>query len=168
MTEDIDTLLAIAEIAGVFVGFAALVTILTRGQAEPEYDDSFRLANVILTSVMVIAAAIVPVVLNRYGFAESAVWRASSSLLFVYNWFALFLLRHVVHGFARAHSRRPVLSTTLWALEALFQIPLLLCIVGAWQGLAAAFYLTALAVALFQMSLTFAHLTTSLILRERR
>ncbi len=167
MTDDIDTLLAIAEIAGVFVGFAALVTILTRGQADSEYDDSFRLANVILTSVMVIAAAIVPVVLNRYGFAESAVWRASSSLLFVYNWFALFLLRHVAHGFARAHSRRPVLSTTLWALEALFQIPLLLCIVGAWQGLALAFYLTAVVALLFQVIVLFTDLVTSMIARDR-
>lgn len=67
MTEEVDTLLAIAEIAGVFVGFAALVTVIAgRSDTQTQSDDVFRLLHVVITSVQVIAAALVPVVLNHY------------------------------------------------------------------------------------------------------
>ncbi len=47
MMQDIDTLLVIAEIAGVFVGFTALeIVVAGRIDTESQYDDTFRLLHV--------------------------------------------------------------------------------------------------------------------------
>ena len=138
MTDDIDTLLAIAEIAGVFVGFAALVSVVARrSQAESRPDDTFKLVHVVIVSAQVIVAALVPVALGRYGLSESIVWRVSSSLIFVLNWFVIFFLNRKTVGYKAAHSRMRVLSVATWSLEPFYQVPLLLCIVSVWQGLAA-------------------------------
>jgi hypothetical protein len=59
------------------------------------------------------------------------------------------------------------LSFAAWSLEPLFQIPLLMCIMGIWKSLAPAFYFTALAVALIQVSLILADLVTVLLKTER-
>jgi hypothetical protein len=168
MSEDVDTLLAIAEIAGVFVGFAALLTFITRSAgANGRAASVFLLTNVILISVLVIVAALVPVVLNRYGLSQSIVWRVSSSALFVLAWLQILFVGRVTQGYRSGHSQRRVLSFAVWSLEPLFQIPLLMCIVGAWKSLAPAFYLTALVVALVQVSLIFADLVTVLLKTER-
>jgi hypothetical protein len=51
MSQDIGTLLAIAEIAGVFVGFAALVSVVSRrAVAEYRQDDAQRLVSVVIIS----------------------------------------------------------------------------------------------------------------------
>jgi hypothetical protein len=126
MSGDIDTLLAIAEIAGVFVGFAALV------------------------SVVVIVGALIPVAFNRYGLSESTVWRTSSGILFVLNWIQILYVGRVTRGDRSAHSQRRGLSAAVWSLEPVYQLSLLLCIAGVWSPLAPAFYLTALVVALAQ------------------
>ena len=168
MTEEVDTLLAIAEIAGVFVGFAALVTVIAgRSDTRAQYDDTFTLFHVVISSVQVIAAALVPVVLNHYGLSQPSVWRVSSSLMFVLNWIVILFVNHVTQGYARAHARRRAASVAGWSLEPFLQIPLLLCIFGAWQGLAPAFYLTAVVALLFQVIVLFTDLVTSMIARDR-
>ena len=54
MANDINSLFAIAEIAGVFIGFAALVTVVARGRADgPRLEDSFSLANVVIINVRI-------------------------------------------------------------------------------------------------------------------
>ena len=54
------------------------------------------------------------------------------------------------------------MSIAVWALEPVYQLSLLLCIAGVWPSLGPAFYLTALVVALAQVSLVFATLVTTL------
>ncbi len=168
MLEDVDILLAIAEIAGVFVGFAALVTVVAgRSQTESRYDDTFRLLHVVITSAQVIAAALVPVVLLRYGLSQSTVWRVSSGLVFALNWIVILFINRVTQGYSSAHTRMRAVSVTSWSLEALYQGSLLLCIVGAWRGLAPAFYLTAIVVGVFQVIVIFTDLITSMLRRGR-
>jgi hypothetical protein len=163
MSHDTDTLLAIAEIAGVFVGFAALVTFIAhRTDDDNRYVDVFNLINVVLTSVVVIVGALVPVALDRYGFSEATVWRVSSGLLFVVNWSHILYVSRVTLGYRLAHSQRRGLSIAVWALEPVYQLSLVLCIAGIWPDLGPAFYLTALVVALAQVSLVFADLVTTL------
>jgi hypothetical protein len=84
MADHINNLFAIAEIAGVFIGFAALVTVVARGsREESQHEDTFKLANVVIINVMIITAALFPVVLNSYGITPSGVWRSSSGFLWV-------------------------------------------------------------------------------------
>ncbi len=167
MSEDVDTLLAIAEIAGVFVGFAALLTIVgRRTEAIDRSRVGFLLATMVLVSVVVIVAAHVPVVLNRYGLSQSLVWRTSSGVLFVLNWVQILYVGRKTISYRAAHSYQPVLSVTVWSLEPLLQLSLLMCIVGVWKSLAPALYLTALAVALIQVSLMLAVLVINLLTTE--
>jgi hypothetical protein len=57
---DLDTLLSIAEIAGVFVGFAALVSVIPRrAEASDWFVGSFNLVVLVLTSIVVIVGALV-------------------------------------------------------------------------------------------------------------
>jgi hypothetical protein len=104
----------------------------------------------------------VPVAVNRYGFSQSTVWRVSSSVLFVLNWAQILYVGRATRGYRSAHLQRRGLSTVIWSLEPSYQILLLLCILGLWPDLAPAFYLTALVVALTQVSLIFADLVASL------
>ena len=74
MSEDINTLLAIAQIAGVFVGFAAVGTVVGNTGTNKSRDaDVFRLINIALISTMVIAASLIPIVFNRYGISDGLV-----------------------------------------------------------------------------------------------
>ncbi len=164
MDGDVGTLLAIAEIAGVFVGFAALVTVFSgRTATESRHDDAFRLVGVVIVSAQVIAAALVPVVLGRFGLPESVVWRASGSLIFVANWCVIVFLHRVTQGFAVAQLRLRSLMVAEWSLEVFYQLPLLLCVVGAWPSQAPAFYLAALVVGVLQVTLIMASLVVSLV-----
>jgi hypothetical protein len=168
MTEEVDTLLAIAEIAGVFVGFAALVTVIAgRSDTPVQRDDTFTLFHVVISSVQVIAAALVPVVLNHYGLSQPTVWRVSSGLMFALNWVVIIFVNRVTQGYAGAHTRKRAVSVAAWSLEPFVQIPLFFCIIGAWQGLALAFYLTAIVALLFQVIVLFTDLVTSMIARDR-
>jgi hypothetical protein len=163
ISHDLGTLLSIAEIAGVFVGFAALVSVIPRrAEASEWFVGSFNLVVLVLTSIVVIVGALVPVAVNRYGFSQSTVWRVSSSMLFVLNWAQILYVGRATQGYRSAHLQRRGLSTVIWSLEPPYQILLLLCIVGLWPDLAPAFYLTALVVALTQVSLIFADLVASL------
>ena len=167
MSEHVDTLLAIAEIAGVFVGFGALLTVVARREESSDRaGEAFLLATVVLVSVAVIVATLVPVALNRYGLSQSVVWRVSSGVYFVVNWVQILYVGRMTVGYREAHSRQPVPSFVVWSLEPLLQLSLLLCIMGAWNSLAPAFYLTALAVALIQVSLVLAILVVTLLTRE--
>ncbi len=167
MSEDVDTLLAIAEIAGVFVGFAALLTVVSRrAESTDRSGEAFLLATVVLVSVVVIVAALVPVVLNRYELSQSVVWRISSGVYFVVNWIQILYVGRMTVSYREAHSRQPFLSFAVWSLEPLLQLSLLVCIMGAWKSLAPAFYLTALAVALIQVSLMLAILVVTLLTTE--
>ena len=168
MTEDIGTLLAIAEIAGVFVGFAALVTVVSgRAGAESRHDDAFRLVGVVIVSAQVIAAALVPIVLDRFGLSQSTTWRVSGGLIFVANWCMILFWNRVTQGFAAMHLQMRTLSITAWTLEVFYQGPLLLCVVGTWQNQAPAFYLLALMVGVLQATLLMVSLVTSLVAEQR-
>ena len=164
MTNDIDNLFAIAEIAGVFIGFAALVTVVaTRSEGESRVEDTFKLANVVIINVMIITAALFPVVLSRYGLEPTAVWRISSGFLFVVNGLQIVFLSRTTQGFAAVFSRMRAISLAVLSLSPFFYIPLLLCIFGVMQNLAPAFFLTAIVAAIFQSSLFFAHFVIAMI-----
>ena len=165
MADHIDNLFAIAEIAGVFIGFAALVTVVARGSRDgSQHEDTFKLANVVIINVMIITAALLPVVLNSYGITPSGVWRSSSGFLWVVNLLQMGFLSRTTQGYAAAlFSRRRFLLLAVASLSPFFHVPLLLCIFGAVPELAPAFFLTAIVAAVFQSSLLFADLVISMI-----
>jgi len=163
MNDDINTLLAIAEIAGVFIGFAAVGAVVGQTRSNKTKHGDGRLINVALISTMVIAASLVPIVFSRYGISDDHVWRISAGIFFGSNLALLILLIRVTAGFSQIHAQMPWLSGLVWCLEPFIQIPLLLCIFGVWPDLAPSFYLTAVVTGVLQVSLFFAHFVTAMI-----
>jgi len=167
MADDVDALLGIAEIAGVFVGFAALVTVVARGSGDQFRDERvFTLAHIVILSVMIIAAALLPVVLVRYGLPKPTVWRVSSGFLYAVNLLQILILNRWTVGYATAFSRKQALSLTILSLSPFFHIPLLLCIFGVLQDLAPAFFLTAIVATMFQVTLFFAYFVIRMLAPE--
>jgi hypothetical protein len=79
--QDTELLLSLAEIAGVFVGFAALISVRSGGAS-----DAFEIAymrGVVSYGLLTIVAALAPVTLGRYDLAEHQVWALSSVVVVV-------------------------------------------------------------------------------------
>ena len=85
MLENIDTLLAMAEIAAAFAGFAALVSVIRRAADQPAdaVHDLLRLRLVISSSVAGVAAALIPVGLAGYGLESGLIWRLAAAIFLV-------------------------------------------------------------------------------------
>jgi hypothetical protein len=85
---DTDLFLSIAEIAGVFVGFGALISFSTDRALEARV----ALRGVVIVGLVVLAAALLPVWLARYGVSERALWGSSSAGFLLLTWIALVVL----------------------------------------------------------------------------
>jgi hypothetical protein len=149
---ELDLFVTIAEIAGVFVGFAALISVTGRDDIAPSQLAQVRA--VVTIGLVVVVAALVPVGLASYGLSDAALWRVSSLLFLVLVWAVIVLsLRRPENrtssvAFARAS---PALAGLFWGiLEVAIQVPLLLAVLGVLPDQAAAFYTTALVVHLFE------------------
>ena len=152
MTVDVALFVAIAEIAGVFVGFAALISVTGRDEVSPAQLAQVRA--VVTIGLVVIVAALVPVVLHSYGMPPSVSWRIAGLLFLALVWvvIVLALRRPDNRATARAQARTSMgLAIVFWGvLEVAIQVPLMLVLVGAFPDLAAAFYTTALVAHLFE------------------
>lgn len=156
MLDNIDTLLALAEIAGVFAGFAALVTVIQRRSERAEaIHNLLRLRLVIASAVAGVAAALVPVGLAGYGLETGLTWRLAA-LIF------LILDNGIITSFIGSY--KPVrgafppdrLAVVLVSsLEFVEQASLLIVVFGIPVGNAAALYVTALIANICQVGFIF-------------
>jgi hypothetical protein len=79
--QDADLFMELAGIAGVFVGFGALIAVRGGGAS-----DAFEIAymrGVVSYGLLTIVAALAPVTLGRYDLAEHQVWALSSVVVLV-------------------------------------------------------------------------------------
>jgi hypothetical protein len=143
--QDTDLLLSLAEIAGVFVGFGALISVRTSGASDPHEVTYIRV--VVWTGLLVVIAALAPVVISRYGIAGHGMWVACSLLVLALFW-GLWLTnrRTPEHRMDMAtYPRAVVVEYTL--LLALLVVPqnaaLILVVLGLFPDLEPALYLTA-------------------------
>ena len=83
--DDFAPFLSIAEIAGVFVGFGALMS-LSRDRQE---EGLVALRVVISIGLVVLVAALIPVALSHYGLVGHALWGWSSGAFLVICWTAI-------------------------------------------------------------------------------
>jgi hypothetical protein len=79
--QDTELLLSLAEIAGVFVGFAALISVRSGGASDAH--EVVYMRAVVWMAVMTVVAALAPVTLGRYGITEHQVFALSSVLVLV-------------------------------------------------------------------------------------
>jgi hypothetical protein len=151
---DVILFLTIAEIAGIFVGFAALISVTRR--SEIEATQLAQIQAVVTIGLLVVVAALIPVGLDVYGVAGHGLWVAASIVYLVINWIVIFmaLQRATNRQLAKSQVRQsPFGAAVFWLLELAIQVPLLLIIFGANRELDVAFYMTALVFHLFEAAL---------------
>jgi len=146
MLEDTDTLLALAEIAAAFAGFAALVSVIQRRAQRPldQVHDLLRLRLVIAGSVAGVAAALLPVGLAGYGLLQGTTWRLAAFAFLAFDY-------GIVFSFIRSY--KPVRGSfppdrlavvVVTALEIVEHVSLIAIVLGIGLGNPQALYVTAL------------------------
>jgi Na+/melibiose symporter-like transporter len=83
---DTELLIPLAEIAGVFVGFGALIAVRSGGPTEPTEVAPMRM--VVSMGMLTIVAALVPGTLSRVGLGEHQVWALGGAAILV-GWLAV-------------------------------------------------------------------------------
>ena len=152
-----------AEIAGVFVGFGALISVTRRAEIEAEQLGHIRA--VVTIGLVVLVAGLIPVGLDRYGVTGRSLWFISSLVFLVLSWGVnlLSLRRAENRQLVIAQLRsRPWSAAFFWLLlELPVQVPLFLALFGVRPELDPAFYLTALLFNLFEAAFVLAQLVYS-------
>lgn len=163
--QDADLLLSLAGIAGVFVGFGALISVRSGGRSEADEVSTIRW--VVSLGIWVVIAALAPVIVNRYDMAGHELWLVCSLLALV-----LFAVMVVANGrapetragraAALAATRRATTMAMLvmqavaavWLPMVSVVLALALVALGLFPDQEPALYLTAVAVGLFGAALS--------------
>jgi len=89
--DDLQLFLSIAEIAGVFVGFGALIS----AAQDQTMAARVQLRGVVMTGLAVLIAALLPIGLARFGLADRALWGCASAAFLLLIWMIIVAaLRH--------------------------------------------------------------------------
>jgi hypothetical protein len=147
--QDADLFVGLAGIAGVFVGFAALIAVRSGGPTDPLEVAPMRM--MVSMAMLTIVAALAPVTLGRYDLTDHQVWALSSALALV--GFALIPAvsartpeYRVAWSMEAAAARLTLGDVVNWAVYALYMIVLLVApiiiILGVAPELEAALYFT--------------------------
>ncbi len=168
MFPDLTSFITIAEIAGVFVGFAALISVTRRSEIEAALLSQIQA--VVSIGLMVVVAALVPVALGAYGVNDHVLWVTSALVYLALNWTVILiaLRRPQNRQLATAQATSSPITTALfWLLELAIQVPLLLTVFGINRELDVAFYMTALVVHLFEAAFILAQLVYAQVGRHQ-
>lgn len=145
---DVELFVHFAEIAGAFIGFGALISL--RSAHVTDLHDVVYLKAVLMLGVWVVFAALIPIVVSRYGIHGHALWLWAAVVVL-----ALWLVVLITFG------RRPetrAINQNAEPIDRFFPLvgaplhavivgSLVLTIVGVWRSADAARYVTALAAA---------------------
>jgi hypothetical protein len=149
--QDTELFLSLAEIAGVFVGFGALISVRSGGASDAHEVTYIRW--VVSMAIWVVISALAPVILSRYGVTGHELWLACSLLALVLGlgvWFVNQRTPETTEDLA-AYSRAQLIG--MMTANSLLTIPVLaalvLVVLGLFPDQEAALYLTAVGLVLF-------------------
>jgi hypothetical protein len=139
--QDADLLVQLAGIAGVFLGFGALISI--RNASTSEAYELTYIRSVVEMGTEVVVAALAPVIISRYDITGHEVWLVSSLVFLAVIW-GMFVMD------LRVPETRAITVATPWARRAVsmllfvpMQIALVLVVLGLFPDQESALYLTA-------------------------
>ena len=154
--QDVELFLSMAEIAGVFVGFGALISVRSGATLEASEINSIRWP--VTIAIWVVIAALAPVIISRYGITSHQLWLVGSLL-------ALALLAVMIVVFALTPENRAdvaetlattprvllvvVAACTFWLPFVLLVLALALVVLGLFPDQEPALYLTAVGLGQF-------------------
>jgi len=146
LVQNIEIFIGIAHIAGIFVGFEALISVTHQKEVG-------RIRGLITVGLTTIIASLIPVLFSSYGFSGHILWFLSSLIFFFLDWTVIILsLRNPENreGLRTEKETHPVMLVLFWLLfEVPLQIPLILTLIGLFPDLEQGFYITALLFNLF-------------------
>jgi len=164
---DPDFLYTVAQVGVTYAGFSTLVTVVAYGRdtgAMPA-----RIYYMLLLSIIVIAFAFVPVVIQAYDVSEALAWRMSSGL------FGIVWGAYWINAIVKLKTRFQVWDTlsTLNKLHTVVLHPgsatcLLLGIFGLWGTYTPAVYVTMLFIMLYMSAFLFLQIITDLLDKKGR
>ncbi len=156
--QDADLFMELAGIAGVFVGFGALISVRSGGASGNVEVGMLR--GMVSFGSLTIVAALAPVTLARFDITEHGVWALSSAVILIGNVVMLAAMtrtpeyranRGAGYGGSRWLAVLDLLSVALWIL-ATFLGPIVIAL-GVAPDLEAGLYFAAVVVLLFQAAL---------------
>lgn len=163
MTQDVDLFVALAGIAGIFVGFGALISVAPGKDIEASQFGLIR--GVVTIGLVVMIAALIPVGIGRYGITDHNLWFTCSLIFFSLNLAVVILSlrgpenREIMFAEIRA---KPGIALFFWfILEVPVNVPLILTMLGLYPNLEPAFYTTALLFNLFEATFILAYIVYS-------
>ena len=139
-------LLGIAEISTVFIGFAALLSVLS-----PEQRRGSLLMGIVIGAAAVVVGCLIPLLLNTTGMAVDSNLRTSAALFVVLNVSVTLPMFRAGSQLADQFRNTPGLASVIWGLEALMYLFFLSCVLGFWMDYIATLYLAGLITLLLQM-----------------
>jgi hypothetical protein len=158
--QDAELFLSLAEIAGVFIGFGALIAV--RSGATMEVGEINDVRWVMTTAIWVVIVALLPVLISSYGVTGHQLWLVCAIV-------ALALLIVMIVVFGRTSENRSevavslatvprarlalVMGSTFWLPFALVLLALALVVLGPLPDREQALYLTAVGLGLFMGAL---------------
>ena len=149
--QDADLFMELAAIAGVFVGFGALIAVRS-GSASDAFEVAW-MRGVVSVGLVAVLAALAPVVISRYGLTEHEVW-ALSSILFLVGFIGVFAISNLTPEARVADDPIPrsmkVVRFAIWlpSMIVLFLAPIAIAL-GVAPVPEEALYFTLVALALF-------------------
>ncbi len=81
--ENVELFTHLAEIAGVFVGFGALISIRSVASRDEEV---MMIRMIVVAGIMTVVAALTPVVINSYGVTGHRLWATSATVFLTLFW----------------------------------------------------------------------------------
>jgi len=164
-----DTLLNLAEISAAFAGFSALVSVLKeRDDRIGALHGILRLRVVISTSVVVVAASLIPIGLANFMLSDRVVWGVSAALLLALNYVVIFSFIKSYKP-AKGLFRPDLIAVVLVGLLELFdQVALILVLLNIYPAHGFALYLAALIANICQAAIVFLRFVGSEFIAEPR
>jgi hypothetical protein len=163
--QDTELFLSLAEIAGVFVGFGALIAVRSGGTS-----DTWGVASVgmvVWGGIQVVVLALVPVAISRFPVADHALWMSSSLIFLAFFWVLGEAVERVFPERMAVRAAWPLKAR--WQAELVFglllilpmNLALIVILLGVLPDLEAALYFAALVLLLFTDTLMLLFMVTS-------
>ena len=138
----------LAQIAGVFVGFGALIAISKQKDEAAITAEKQALTGVVMIGLMGVIGALLPVLLAAYKMPLFWIWTVSAILMLLFDWATMWMQRQAAID---AVKRRSAWDVLFWiGLEGSVQVPLILLLLPILSDHAAALYTTMLIASIFQ------------------
>lgn len=144
-TMDTELFVHFAEIAGVFVGFGALIGLRSAGRID--LHDVIYLRAVLILGVWVVIAALLPITVNRYGVDGHALWLACALAVGVLWIVGFIALNRSADMRALNRNAEPVdriFPIVGLPLHLVIAGSMVLIVIGVWPHLDEALYVTGL------------------------